>query len=69
MRNAIAFGPAFEGMRKDFPRRVLQTAARIGFREIESAGELRGRCLAAWDNWLAFRKGAGQGTTGRGAGG
>jgi hypothetical protein len=64
-----AFAPTFEGMRKDFPRRVLQTAAHIGFREIGSADELRGRCLAAWDNWQTFRKGAGQVPTGRGAGG
>jgi RNA-directed DNA polymerase len=52
-----AFGPAFEGMRRDFPRQVLQTAARIGFREIDTPGGLRGRCLAARDNWLTFRKG------------
>jgi hypothetical protein len=64
-----AYAPTFEGMRKDFPRRVLQTAARIGFREIDTPGGLRGRCLAAWNNWLAFRKGASQVTTGRGAGG
>jgi hypothetical protein len=64
-----AFAPTFEGMRKDFPRRVLQMAAQLGFREIDTPGGLRGRCLAAWDNWQTFRKGAGQGTTGRGDGG
>jgi hypothetical protein len=64
-----AFAPTFEGMRKDFPRRVLQMAAQLGFREIDTPGGLRGRCLAAWNNWQTFRKGAGQGTTGRGAGG
>jgi hypothetical protein len=64
-----AYSPAFESVRKDFLRRVLQTAAQLGFREIDTPLGLRGRCLAAWDNWLAFRKGAGQVTTGRGAGG
>jgi hypothetical protein len=64
-----AYSPAFAGMRKDFPRRVLQTAAHLGFREIDTPGGLRGRCLAAWDNWLTFRRGASQVTTGRGAGG
>jgi hypothetical protein len=64
-----AFAPTFEGMRKDFLRRVLQTAARIGFREIGPAEELMGWCWASWNNWLKFRKEASQLTTGRGAGG
>lgn len=73
-RNVIAgwlnaFGPAFEGMRKDFLRRVLQMAAHIGFREIDTPGGLRGRCRAAWEHWQAFRRKADQMTTGKGTGG
>jgi hypothetical protein len=67
-----AYGPAFESKRMSlrFPKRVLRTTAQLGFREVDTPLGLQGRCLTAWDNWLAFRKkAASQGTTGKGAGG
>ena len=59
------YGFAFESMREDVPRRILQTAARNGFREIASPSELREQCRTSWGRWQAHRQKASQQPPGR----
>jgi hypothetical protein len=55
-----AFGPAFEDWRVVTLDRVLQTAARTGFRELDSRAHLADRCETAWRRWDTFRRGVEQ---------
>jgi hypothetical protein len=52
-----AFGPAFENWRVVTLDRILQTAVRMGFREIDSRDHLADLCETSWRRWtITFRK-------------
>ena len=50
-----SYGPAFESLRMDIHRHVLDTTARLGLREICSLETLSGWCQDAWMNWNDLR--------------
>jgi hypothetical protein len=51
-----AYGPAFESLRRDDPKRVLDVAARHGFREVASPETVAGWWRGAWESWRALRE-------------
>jgi hypothetical protein len=54
------YGPAFENWRVVTLDRVLQTAARMGFREVDARDQLADRCETAWRRWNTLRRGVEQ---------
>src|SRR5262249_9780348 len=50
-----SYGPIFEKLQTDIKRRVLDTATRMGFRELCSLATLSGWCQDAWMNWNDLR--------------
>jgi hypothetical protein len=50
-----AFGPVFETVRVHDLDRILQTARKLGFREVTSPEDLADRCETAWRRWVALK--------------
>lgn len=51
-----AYGPAFEGTRREVPERVLRTADRHGFRELATPDKLWKDWQSSWERWQKYRK-------------
>jgi hypothetical protein len=51
-----AYGPAFEGTRRDVPERILQTASFYGFQEVGPPEKVWREWQSSWENWQRCRK-------------
>jgi hypothetical protein len=51
-----AYGPAFEGTRREVPERVLRTAASYGFRELATPEGLWKEWRSSWERWRRCRE-------------
>ena len=51
-----AYGPAFEGTRREVLERVLDTAAFYGFRELATPEKLWKDWQSSWEHWQRCRK-------------